>query len=187
MNDIPNTEFITVKRDDKGRVGVFVGGKPATHYRGQEIYRIEYVQFVFEWMQKKNPNIAEFHIMSSKTNGEYAKTGNPSAEHGPSAWCRIVLKDGTTTDWVFHYTYGSAADCANACAYACAFSVRANASFRQALLGSAIDKQNVNPMAKSKNPEIEKLKTVDFSKLPKSPIELNGYEIVVRKLKTHTK
>jgi hypothetical protein len=55
------------------------------------------------------------------------------------------------------------------------------------VLGSAIEKQNVNPMAKSKNQELKKLEQVDFSKLPKSPIELNGYEIVVRKLKIHTK
>lgn len=32
------------------------------------------------------------------------------------------------------------------------------------------------------NPELKKLEQVDFAKLPKSPIELNGYEIVVRKL-----
>lgn len=143
MNDIPNTEFITVKRDDKGRVGVFVGGKPATHYRGQEIYCIEYVKSVFEWMQKKNPNIAEFHIMSSKTNGEYAKTGNPSAEHGPSAWCRIVLKDGTTMDWVFFSTRSSAAYCARNCAYNCAYVVRSYASFRSAVFGE-IDKKSEN-------------------------------------------
>ena len=32
------------------------------------------------------------------------------------------------------------------------------------------------------NPELKKLGKVDFSKLPKSPIELNGYEIIVKKI-----
>lgn len=187
MNDIPNTEFITVKRDDKGRVGVFVGGKPATHYRGEKIWNIEYVKETFAWMQEQNPEIEEFHIGAFATRGKYAEVGNPSGEFGPNAWCRVKKKGSSSAPWVFFNPYGSAANCAYYCASSCASFVRVNASFRRALLGSAIDKQNVNPMAKSKNPEIEKLKTVDFSKLPKSPIELNGYEIVVRKLKTHTK
>ncbi len=166
---------------------MLVGDKPATTYHGEKIWNIECVKEIFAWMQEQNPEIEEFHIGAFATEGKYAKAGNPSGKFGPYAWCRVMKKNPSAAPWVFGYTYGSAANCAYYCASNCAYAVRGYASFRAAVLGSAIDKQNVNPMAKSKNPEIEKLKTVDFSKLPKSPIELNGYEIVVRKLKTHTK
>jgi hypothetical protein len=140
MTDIPNTEYITVNKD-----GIFVGGKPAKKYRGQEIYDIDYVKLVFEWMQAQHANIAEFQIMSSKTRGVYAETGNLSAEHGPNAWCRIVLNDSSAAPWGFNYTYGSAADCAHRCAYYCAYNIRLNTDFRRAVLGvAAIDTRNAN-------------------------------------------
>ncbi len=187
MTDISNDRYITVKRDEKGEIVVLVGDKPATTYHGEKIWYIEVVKEIFALMQEQNPEIEEFHIGAFATRGKYAEVGNPSGEFGPNAWCRVKKKGSSRAPWVFYDAYGSAANCANNCAYNCAANVRDDALFRSAVLGSAIDKQNVNPMAKSKNPEIEKLKTVDFSKLPKSPIELNGYEIVVRKLKTHTK
>ena len=43
MTNIPDTEYITVKRDEKGDVGIFVGGKPATTYRGEKIDYINYI------------------------------------------------------------------------------------------------------------------------------------------------
>ena len=87
--------------------------------------------------------------------------------------------------WVFAYGYASAGYCARNCANY----VRADAAFRRAVLVTAFDKQNVetNSAVKPENPEIEKLKAVDFSKLPKSPIELNGYRILVEKISTRTK
>jgi hypothetical protein len=182
MSDIPNTEYITVNKD-----GIFVGGKPAEKYRGEYIWNIDGVKRVFAWMQEQNPEIEEFHIGAFATRGEYTEIGNPDGAFGPNAWCRVKYKNGNLGAWVFIYTSGSAAYCAHSCASSCAHNVRGYASFRSAVLGSAIEKQNVNPMAKSKNQELKKLEQVDFSKLPKSPIELNGYEIVVRKLKIHTK
>ena len=37
MTDISNTEYITINKD-----GIFVGGKPATTYRGKHIYCLNY-------------------------------------------------------------------------------------------------------------------------------------------------
>jgi len=170
MSNIPNTEYITVKRDEKGRVGVFVGGKRATKYRNEDIYDVEYVKSVFKWMQQQHSNIAEFQIMSSITEGEYAVAGNPSAEHGPNAWCRIVLKDGTKAAWVFNGSSSSAADCASDCAANCAFAVRGGSAFRAAVFGTV------------RNPELEKLQKIDFSKLP-NQFEVNGYNVVLEKVK----
>ena len=182
MTDIPNTEYITINKD-----GIFVGGKPATTYRGEKIWNIDFVKWVFAWMQEQNPKIEEFHIGTFVTLGECAKPGNPDGAFGPNAWCRVKYKNGNLGAWVFIYTSGSAAYCANGCATGCAYAVRDYASFRSAVFGSANDKQNVKPMAKPQNPELKKLEQVDFSKLPKSPIELNGYRILVEKISTRTK
>ena len=48
-----------------------------------------------------------------------------------------------------------------------------------------IQKNVEKPVAKPirpQNPEVEKLKGVDLSKLAGKPVQLNGYEIVVRKI-----
>ena len=180
MADIPNTEYITINKD-----GVFVGGKPATHYRGVKIYGINYVKNAFAGIQEQNPNIIELHVLSSKTSGEFATVDNPSSKHGSNAWCRVKNNGGKLGNWVFGYAYTSAAYCAFNCANDCAYDVlRADAAFRRALLGTALDKQNVetNSAVKPENPEIEKLKAVDLSKLAGKPVQLNGYEIVVKKI-----
>jgi len=141
MAEIKDTDYITVKRDYKGQVGVFVGGNPATKYRGQEIYDIDYVKHVFELMQAQHPNIAEFQIMASITSGEYARTGNPLPgkddhdENAKNIWCRIVWNDSSAAPWVFGRTSSSVGICAALCARYCAGSVRGNASFRSAVLG----------------------------------------------------
>ena len=149
MSEIKNTDYITVKRGQDGQIGVFVGGKPATTYRGQEIYDIDYVKRVFEWMEKQCPNIAEFHIMSSITSGEYAETGNPlpgksdDDKNAIYAWCRIVLNDSSAAPWVFSRTYWFATVCARLCAAQCANYVHGYASFRSAVLGFAAKQPKV--------------------------------------------
>ena len=180
MTDIKNTQYITINKD-----GIFVGGKPATTYCGEKIRFSNGVRESFADIQRLNKNVAELHVLSSETFGEYAKVGNPSGNHGRTAWCRVKFENGNLGAWVCLETRGSAAYCANVCANFCARHVRLRASFRSAVFG-AVDKENtktaIQPEKKSQNPELKKLEQVDFSKLPKSPIELNGYEIVVRKL-----
>ena len=148
MTNIPDTEYITVKRDEKGDVGVFVGGKPATTYRGEKIDYIEYIKEVFAWMQEQNPDITEFHIMSSETNGEHAKSGEPSSKTGNNSWCRVVTRDITPVSWVLILKRQSA----NVGAFLCAYAVRTFANFRSALFG-LIDNQGT----KQKQPSVIKL------------------------------
>lgn len=130
MTDIPNTEYITINKD-----GIFVGGKPATHYRGEEIYDIRCIKRRFSDIQKLNPDVAELHVLSSVTSGEYAKTGNPSHVHGPNEWCRIVWNDGTVGTWVFFYASSTVPLCASSCANTCELYVHSVASFRSVLFG----------------------------------------------------
>ena len=137
MIDIPNTEYITINKD-----GVFVGGEPATTYRGVKIYNINYVKNTFAVIQERNPNITELHVLSSETSGGYGMVGNPSPEHGSNAWCRVKMKGGTVGGWVFYDAYTSAANCARYFAYDCANRVRADAAFRRAGLVTAFDKKN---------------------------------------------
>ncbi len=139
MANIPNTKYITVKRGDDAQVGIFVGGKPATEYRGVKIYDIDYVKDAIAWIQEQNPNITELHVLSSKTSGGYATVGNPSPEHGRYAWCRVKNNDGKLGGWVFDYAYASATNCANYCALGCANDVRGSAAFWRAVLVTAFD------------------------------------------------
>lgn len=180
MTDIPNTEYITINKD-----GIFVGGKPATTYRGEEILSLNGVRKKFADIQILNETVAELHALSSETSGEYAKVGNPSGNHGQNEWCRVKFNNGYIGSWVFISKSSSAADCALYCAAYCEHGVRLDPGFRTAVFG-LIDKQNtktaIQPEKKSQNPELKKLEQVDFAKLPKSPIELNGYKIIVEKI-----
>lgn len=137
MANIPNTEYITVNAN-----GIFVGGKPAETYRGEHILFPGDVLKYFADIQKLNKNVAELHVLSSETSGEYAKVGNPSGNHGRNAWCRVKFNDGRVASWVFDYARSSSANCANFCAYYCASHVRGNdAAFRSAVFGVANEKQ----------------------------------------------
>ncbi|MFQ6759797.1 MAG: acyl carrier protein [Alphaproteobacteria bacterium] len=44
-----------------------------------------------------------------------------------------------------------------------------------------VEKTVIKPV-QPQNPELKKLEQVDFARLPKSPIELNGYKIIVEKI-----
>ncbi|MBP9999077.1 MAG: hypothetical protein KBT14_00065, partial [Proteobacteria bacterium] len=138
-NDIPTDAYITVKRDEKGEVEIYVGGKPTTKYRGQDIWDIPFIKKYFEWMQGQNSDIKEFHIGAFATPGyKEGETGNPSSVFGPNAWCRLKFKNGKYGTWVFNRTYGSAGNYAYLCAGRCALSVRTNAGFRDAVFRAPI-------------------------------------------------
>ncbi|MBP9999596.1 MAG: hypothetical protein KBT14_02785, partial [Proteobacteria bacterium] len=144
-NDIPTDAYITVKRDEKGEVEIYVGGKPATKYRGQNIWDVPYIKECFEWMQAQNPDIEEFHIGAFETLGEFARSGNPSSGFGPHTWCRLKFKNGKCGAWVFSITGISAADCALSCADDCAHDVRNYSGFRAAVFNAPIAKTVENP------------------------------------------
>ena len=171
MAVIPDTEYITVKRE-KDRVGIFVGGKPATDYRGVIIYDINYVKNIFAWIQEQNPDITELHVLLSKTSGRYATVGNPSPEHGRYAWCRVKNNDGKLGGWVFTCEYVSAAFSASYCAYDCAFYVRAFAAFQRAVLVTAFDN---GPLG-----------SIDWSKY-QGVHTFGPYRIIVEKVGPNTK
>ena len=151
MNNIdeigmPTDAYITVKRNEKGEVDIYVGGKPATKYRGQNIWEVPYIKECFECMQGQNPDIEEFHIGAFATRGdEWGETGNPSSGFGPNAWCRLKFKNGKYGSWVFGITFSSAASCAFYCADFCAYNVRDYAGFRAAVFDSPIAKTVENP------------------------------------------
>ena len=100
MSDIPNTEYITVKAD-----GVFVGGKPATHYRGVEIGYRKSININFRNILKQYPNIQEMRFLTSKTGGKYHANGNPVAENGSNAWACVKFNDGYVSPWTLISEY----------------------------------------------------------------------------------
>ncbi|MBO4626200.1 MAG: hypothetical protein J5679_02935 [Alphaproteobacteria bacterium] len=95
MKDIPNTEYITINQD-----GIFIGGKPTKHYRGQELRAPEHIVERFKFLQSKYQNIKEVHMMTSESIGEYCATGNPTAKHGSYLWGNIEFVDGVVGPWV---------------------------------------------------------------------------------------
>lgn len=131
-------DYITITADD-----VLVGGEPVREYNGEKIYNYYHLPAYFKEIRddvaEKRIKLLEIHCLQSLTDGEYAKTGNPTPDkNGCSAWCRCVWeKDGEkhTGCWVFNYTYSSAANCALNCANACASYVRGSAGFRAAVFG----------------------------------------------------
>ena len=180
MADIPNTGYITVKRDENGGVDVFVGGKPATTYRGVEIYGTNFViKDAFARIQKYDPNVTELHVLSSETSG-FAKVGNPSPEHGRYAWCR-VKNNYELGGWVFAYEFSSASYCAYDCTARCALLAWGVAALRHAVLVTAFDNgQN------GENAQSDDLGRIDWSQ--KLGVHNVGpYEIIVKKVGPNTK
>lgn len=106
MEKITNKDYITVNTN-----GIFVGGKPATEYRGETLMPVYHIKEYFLYVQQQKTNISSVHIMLSETAGNYSKTGNPSSKHGIYAWCRVKYKDRTMGNWVFVNEIRSAAYC----------------------------------------------------------------------------
>ena len=187
MTDIPNTEYITMNAN-----GVFVGGKPATHYRGKEIHWTNDILKCFKDIQNTNPKFTELHVLTSTTYPShfYSKpnhcVGTPSSEHGTTIWCRLKFDNGKKTMWVFMDWFTCLHGVAENCAYDCIHSLLQCSGFRSAVFCAPIDnRQNIQPTQqaqKTNNPLITALQNVDLSKFDGKPVQLNGYEIVVRKL-----
>lgn len=131
-------DYIAITADD-----VLVGGESVREYNGEKIYNYYHLPAYFKEIRddvaEKGIKLLEIHCLQSSTDGEYAKTGNPTPDkNGCSAWCRCVWKkDGEKHigAWVFLHTYSSAAVCAYNCAHDCAAYVRNGASFRSAVFG----------------------------------------------------
>lgn len=154
MTDIKSKEYITVKCNDKGLVGVFVGWRRVKKYHGEEIHRIEYVKDVFKWIKQQNPNIDEFHIISSVTPGTDLEKGNPSARPGPYAWCRVKYNNGNVGSWVFNRRHITTASCAHFCAYSCVYDVRESRGFRWTVLEQKTQTP-INPVVVAINNETQ--------------------------------
>ena len=142
MADIPNTEQITVKRDKKGQVRTFVGGHPATTYRGKVIEHLDLIKKYFTVLQEHHPEIIEFHAGAFATEGEYTKVGNPDAKFGPYVWFRVVSKE-LLSPWMFSMKDSSADTCAHNCVYYCLGQMCANWEYRHTVL-NLIDKKRNN-------------------------------------------
>ncbi len=167
MTYIRNTKYITINKD-----GVFVGGKPATHYRGVKIASDSWEHESFCAIQARYPKVMEIHVLSSKTCGVYAKAGNPSAETGPNVWCRVKFTNGHIGSWVLRNKFESGKDfCAENCLYVCMAELCLEEDFRNAVFGAKL---------------FDALKTSDLSVFVNNPLQINGYEIVVKKIaETH--
>ena len=163
MTYIRNTKYITINKD-----GVFVGGKPATHYRGVKMASDSWERESFCAIQARYPKVMEIHVLSSKTCGVYAKAGNPSAETGPNVWCRVKFTNGHIGSWVLRNKFESGNNfCAENCLYVCMAELCLEEDFRNAVFGAKL---------------FDALKTSDLSVFVNNPLQINGYKIIVKKI-----
>ena len=123
MPYIPNTEYISITKD-----GLFVGGKPATHYRGQPIKLTEEIQYYFILAQQSNPNTKELHVGAFDTVGEFAIPGIPSGKDGINIWARRKTDNGRLGDWVFNDVTP-----VTLCAFRCIYDLYLYNKFRSAV------------------------------------------------------
>lgn len=138
---ITDKDYATIDADN-----VYVGGKPATQYNGEDIYRpyicVAYFKEARDIIrEEQNVELLEIHALQSSTDGSYAEVGNPVPDsNGIYEWVRIKFKDANgnilSSRWVFYYDYGSASNCASNCAGDCGNFVRDDGSLRAGLFGS---------------------------------------------------
>ena len=138
-DNITKKDYITIT-DTK----VMVGGKETTTYHGQQIWMSGILPGYFKDIQqivegRYGTAPIEMRVLSSKTLGQYAKPGTPSAEPGKNAWVQFVFANGTKTPWGFDYSYSSASVCAARCARDCGRYVRADSAFRVGVFGAVAD------------------------------------------------
>lgn len=138
---ITDKDYVTLTED-----GCFVGGKPATQYNGEDIYRpylcVAYFKEACDIVREEyGYELLELQCLQSSTEGEWAKAGNPVPDKdGIYAWVKAVYKDKegkkAVSLWVFHYSASSAGGCAGGCAYYCGDGARYYSALRGGLFGS---------------------------------------------------
>jgi len=129
MTDIQNTEYVTINKK-----GVFVAGKPVTHYRGYEISDLEKAKRDFAKIQHAHACIKELHIGAFDTIGAYATAGNPSGKPGLNSWCRAKFQNGDMGEWVSIYNFPSDYLCASYFVEGCTDEICLDSDLRSAVL-----------------------------------------------------
>ena len=134
-DNITNKDYITIT-DTK----VMVDGKETTEYRGWSITCVQSLPKLLKDIQttvKERYGIVptEMHALSSKTTGNYAKSGTPSAKHGKNKWARFIFANGFKTPWVFYCSASSEDFCAADCAHDCGYAALYYFDFQEATFG----------------------------------------------------
>ncbi len=128
-DNIPNTEYITISSN-----GIFVGGQPATKYRGTEIWNQWHVVRDFKAfqagiMQEYNLGISEMHVASTRLPllAEYRWASGdrmtPILNGDRIGACfRVKCGEygfGSGDEWIYYDSFSSAEYCNGACAHRC--------------------------------------------------------------------
>ena len=126
---------------------------------------------MFESINFYEPLVQEIQIIASATPGGYGKYGIPKENPGSNAWCRAVFCNDAIGPWVFRRTYKSIPECVKKGLFDCLYEISRPTQFKEAVL--------------AKNAAlINALKINDLSLYDKKKLEINGYEIMIRKINT---
>ena len=92
-----NLDYVTIKVN-----GVFIGNKPTTSYRGQELYPTLVRDALIEFPGlSKLCGFTELHCLASETPGDMDTVGDPSEKSGQHIWARAKLSNNNITPWVY--------------------------------------------------------------------------------------
>ncbi|MBQ3785258.1 MAG: hypothetical protein II843_02600 [Alphaproteobacteria bacterium] len=95
-----DNDYITINEN-----GVFVGGQPATHYRGVEIAELDRIKNsgfrrIKKYAKEKyNRDVSALHCMSSETQNTLGHQWPPSPNPGNNKWYRLEFSDGSLSLW----------------------------------------------------------------------------------------
>jgi len=93
-------DYITINEK-----GVFVGGQPATRYRGENIAELDRIQSSgFRRLkkyakEKYNRDVSALHCLSSESRDGFAYQCPPSPNPGNNKWYRLEFADGSLSLW----------------------------------------------------------------------------------------
>lgn len=100
MYIMTDNDYITINEN-----GVFVGGQPATHYRGVEIAELDRIKkFGFRRVkkyakEKYNRDVFALHCMSSESENGFSYQCPPSSNPGNNKWYCLEFVDGSLSLW----------------------------------------------------------------------------------------
>ncbi len=193
-DNIPNTEYITITSN-----GIFVGGQPATKYRGTEIWDQWHVVHNFNTFRKiileqNKLDISEMHVASTRLplfpEDRWASGDRmtPILNGDRIGACfRVKCGEygfGSGDEWIYYDSFSSAEYCNGACAYRCV-NIALEKKFlllRKFYNSSLIFQHPAVTLQHKKEKVADALAGTDLSALVGQQIELqNGYIITIAK------
>lgn len=139
-----NKDYVLISRQ-----GIFVEGKPANEYNGQQIAKTDYIKKLFLYPDLRT--ISEIHALQSDTKGTVFESGNPKpSKTGQYVWIQVVTPYGVSP-WFFRLDNGNLKNTASLCAFQCAWTIGQYPNWVNRLINAAKATANAEKAKASAN------------------------------------